>query len=72
MVKEQPGDIKFGPAILLDLMHNELKMIQGITSSADKAAMAAYRNIIKGAIPGDLDGKAVLTALQQTVLNKSV
>ena len=62
------GDMIFGPALLLNLMHNELKIIRGPVNSSDKAAMKLYKEILKGTSDADVKGKEVLTALQQTVM----
>ena len=63
-----PGDIRLGPAILLNLLHNELKMMTTPFSSTDKAAMQSYRQILKGETEPDLKGKKVLAALQKAAL----
>ena len=66
--RHAPGDTRFGPVLLVDLMHNELKMISNAISTADKAAMLAYKHIISGKGEPDLTGQAVLEALQQSAL----
>jgi hypothetical protein len=59
-----PGDLTFGPAILINLMHNELKIIKKAMHTVDKTAMQYFDQIIRGESEADLRGKAALTYLQ--------
>jgi hypothetical protein len=67
----RPGEIVMEPVLLFDMMHDRLRLVRGPLSSLDRGAMERYLNILKGAVPADLEGEAVLTFLQQEVLTQN-
>jgi hypothetical protein len=69
---EQPkaDEMRFGPLVMFDLMHNSLKMIQTPISSRDKDGMAHLHQTAKGERQADLTGEPVWEALKRAVLEK--
>jgi hypothetical protein len=69
LVMTAPDDIAFGPTILINLMHNELKIVKKAIHTADKTAMRYFNQIIRGESEADLKGKAALTYLQRLLID---
>ncbi len=69
--KSDKGDRRFGPLVLLDLMHNSLKMHPYAINTADKAAMEAFKKIAKGEVNAELTGPDVVEKLKEMVLETS-
>ncbi len=58
---ERPGaqEIRFGPLVMFDLMHNRLKMIQTSINSLDKNSLEQFRLAAKAEDRADLCGEQV-------------
>lgn len=69
-VTSPQGGIRFGPAIIHDLMHNSLKMIQTPINSSNKEGVHRFHQVVKGKIEPDLANTEVFKALKQAVLDK--
>lgn len=65
------GERHFGPIVLFDLMHNNLKMHPYAIKSADKAEMDRFKQIVKGDAEAEVAGTQVLEELKNMVLQKS-
>jgi hypothetical protein len=64
------GQRLFGPAIILGLMHNNLKMTKNAVSCDDKSVIDIFQQVVKGEIDADLTDAAVFHALKHAVLKK--
>ena len=68
--RPREGEWRFGPLVMFDLMHNNLKMIEKPVSNLDKGAVEKYHQAAKNAEDADLSGDKVWQALQRAVLEK--
>jgi len=59
----------FGPMVLYEKMHNELKFLDGSISVLDKGKIEWVHKVAKGMAPATIEGHDVFQALVQSVLN---
>ena len=69
VTEKQNGEIVFGPAVILRLIDNSLKMIEDEISSLDKAKIEFFRQVAQGKEKSDIEGTAVFKYLKDAVLN---
>jgi hypothetical protein len=68
-VTEKPsGEIVFGPAVILSLVDNSLKMMDDEISSLDKAKLEFFRQVAQGKETPTVEGKEVFRCLKDAVL----
>jgi len=68
--EKQSGEIVYGPAVILSLIDNSLKMIKDGISTLDQAKVAFFRQIAQGKKKPDIEGTEVFKYLKDAVLNK--
>lgn len=64
------GGRQFGPAIILGLMHNKLKMIETSIHSENKEDMRRFQQMVKGQTDADVSDAEVFEALKHAVLKQ--
>ena len=66
---EKPGnDICYGPAVILSLGDNSLRLVRQETSSLDKGQLQSFQQAARGKQEPDLDGPDVFRYLKDAVL----
>ncbi len=69
VTEKQSGEIVYGPAVILSLIDNSLKMIEEKISSLDKAKIEFFRQVAQGKETPPVEGKEVFRCLKDAVLN---
>jgi hypothetical protein len=64
----QSGEIVYGPAVILSLIDNSLRMIMDEISSLDKAKIEFFHQVAQGKQKPDIEGKEVFRYLRDAVL----
>jgi len=68
-VTEKPsGEIVYGPAVILSLIDNSLKMMEDEISSLDQAKIEFFRQVAQGKEKPTVEGKEVFRYLKDAVL----
>ena len=69
---EKPGEgIRFGPAVLYSLAHNEIKLIDRPLSGLNTDDLDYFQGIVKGEAKAAAEGVDVFERLKQSVLKKA-
>lgn len=68
LTEKQGGDIWYGPAVILSLGDNSLRLIKESTSSLDKGKLQSYQQAAQGEQEPDLEGQEVFQYLKDAVL----
>jgi len=66
----QNGEIVYGPAVILSLIDNSLRMIKDEISSLDKAKVEFFHQVAQGKEKADIEGKEVFRFLTDEVLKQ--
>jgi hypothetical protein len=64
------GDIRFGPAVIYSMAHNEIKLIERPLSSRAKEDGDYFQGIVKGEVKAAAEGTDVFEFLKQSALEK--
>jgi len=65
---EQSSETVYGPAVILSLIDNSLRLIEDETSSLDKAKVKFFHQVARGKEKPDIEGKEVFRYLMEAVL----
>ena len=68
VTEKQSGEIVFGPAVILSLIDNSLKIIEDKISSLDKANIKFFRQVAQGKEKSEIEGTDVFKYLKDAVL----
>jgi len=68
VTEKQSGEIVFGPAVILSLIDNSLKIIEDEISSLDKAKIEFFRQVAQGKQTPTVEGQEVFRCLKDAVL----
>ncbi|MCP4628389.1 MAG: hypothetical protein GY850_33475 [bacterium] len=68
----QSGEIVYGPAVILRLIDNSLRMIKAEISSLDKARVEFFHQVAQGKEKPDIEGKEVFRYLRDAVLRQKI
>ena len=66
----QSGEIVYGPAVILSLTDNSLRMIEDKISSLDKAKVELFHQVARGEEKPSAEGKEVFRYLRDAVLSQ--
>ena len=66
--EKQPGEIVYGPAVILSLIDNSLGMIEDEISSLNKAKIEFFQQVAQGKAKPSVEGKEVFRYLRDAVL----
>jgi hypothetical protein len=70
-ITEKAGaDIRFGPAVIYSMAHNEIKVIDRQLSSLNKDDIEFFKGVVKGETKSTAEGSDVFEFLKQSVLKK--
>jgi hypothetical protein len=70
-ITEKAGaDIRFGPAVIYSMAHNEIKVIDRQLSSLNKDDIEFFKGVVKGETKSAAEGSDVFEFLKQSVLKK--
>jgi hypothetical protein len=72
LADQQNGEIVYGPAVILSLIDNSLKMIKDEISSLDKAKVEFFHQVAQGKEQPAAEGKEVLRYLKEAVLRQKI
>ena len=64
------GEIVYGPAVILSLIDNSLRMTTDKISSLDKAKLTYFHQVARGEEKPDIEGKEVFRYLKEAVLRQ--
>jgi hypothetical protein len=70
LTEKAGGDIRFGPAVIYSLAHNEIKVIDRQLSSLSKDDLDYFQGVVKGETKAAAEGSDVFEFLKQSVLKK--
>jgi hypothetical protein len=70
LTEKAGGDIRFGPAVIYSMAHNEIKVIDRQLSSLNKDDIDYFQGVVKGAAQAAAEGSDVFEFLKQSVLKK--
>jgi hypothetical protein len=67
---KQSGEIVYGPAVILSLIDNSLRMVKDEISSLDKAKVEFFHQVAQGKEKPSAEGKEVFRYLKEAVLRR--
>jgi hypothetical protein len=70
VASKQSGEILYGPAVILSLIDNSLRMIKDEISSLDKAKVEFFHRVARGEEKPDIEGQEVFRYLKEAVLGQ--
>ena len=70
LTEKAGGDIRFGPAVIYSMAHNEIKVIDRQLSSLSKDDLDYFQGVVKGETKSTAEGSDVFEFLKQSVLKK--
>jgi hypothetical protein len=70
LTEKADGDIRFGPAVIYGMAHNEIKLIDRQLSSLNKEDLDYFQGVVKGETKAPAEGADVFEILKQSVLKK--
>jgi hypothetical protein len=70
LTEKAGGDIRFGPAVIYGMAHNEIKLIDRQLSSLNKEDLDYFQGVVKGETKAASEGADVFEILKQSVLKK--
>jgi hypothetical protein len=70
LTEKAGGDIRFGPAVIYGMGHNEIKLIDRQLSSLNKEDLDYFQGVVKGETKAASEGADVFEILKQSVLKK--
>jgi hypothetical protein len=70
LTEKAGGDIRFGPAVIYSMAHNEIRVIDRQLSSLSKDDLDYFQGVVKGETQAAAEGSDVFEFLKQSVLKK--
>jgi hypothetical protein len=70
LTEKAGGEIRFGPAVIYAMAHNEIKVIDRQLSSLTKEDLDYFQGVVKGETKAAAEGADVFEILKQSVLKK--
>jgi hypothetical protein len=70
LTEKAVGDIRFGPAVIYSMAHNEIRVIDRQLSSLSKDDLDYFQGVVKGETQAAAEGSDVFEFLKQSVLKK--
>ena len=68
--QKQSGETVYGPAVILSLIDNSLRMIKDEISSLDKAKVEFFHQVARGKEKPEIEGKEVFRYLKEALLRQ--